>query len=54
VSISERKTDVKHLVHYLNKIVMPALQNVYALDLRVSLQLCIGVLNVISYEWWFY
>jgi hypothetical protein len=54
VSIGERKTDIKHLLHYPNEIVMPTLQNVYALDIRVSLQLCIGALNVISYEWSFY
>jgi len=50
VSIAERKTDIKHLLLYLNEIVVPALQNVYALDVRVSLQLCFGVLNVITCE----
>jgi len=54
VSIAERKTGIKHLLLCLNEIVIPALQNVYALDVGVSLQLFIGALNVISCEWSFY
>ena len=46
MSIAERKTDIKHLLRYLNEIDM-TLQNLYAPDIRVILQLFLLVYELL-------